>query len=264
LLSSLETFMKTFSTLIVLSLPWLVVAAADQDEAAAVARLVQETQRAGFERHDFDKYMTLWADDAKIIVARGEKPGRHDLTLSRAQIEATRRVLFRADPPKDVKMTFANVRPEVDGDSATVRYRTTIGIKDYVETVAEVFRLRKKDGHWQAVENRAWPIETRNGDETTRYNAETWQRLDGEVAKHENEPPKLLPALMDAWRFIDAHAAAKKWTGQDKDKPEAWLWRGLGGMAAGDATDAMTSFDKALALDPKSVVPDYVRAAKKK
>jgi hypothetical protein len=255
--------MKTFSTLIVLSLASHVVAV-DKDEAAAVARLVQETQRAGFERHEFDKYMTLWADDAKIIVARSEKPGRHDMTLSRAQIEATRRVMFRADPPKDSKMTFANVRPEVDGDSATVRYRSTIGSKEYVETVDEVFRLRKKDGRWQAFENRAWPIETRNGDETTKYNAETWQRLDAEAAKHEKDPSKLLPALMDAWRFPDAHAAAKKWTGQEKDKSEAWLWRGLSGMAAGDATDALNSFDKVLALDPKAVVPDYLHAAKKK
>jgi hypothetical protein len=64
--------MKTLSTLILFSLASVVVAA-DKDDAASVARLVQETQRAGFERHDFDKYMTLWADDAKIIVARSEK-----------------------------------------------------------------------------------------------------------------------------------------------------------------------------------------------
>lgn len=256
--------MKAFSALVMWCLLSAMVAAEADEEAAAVARLVQESQRAGFERHDFDKYLTLWADDAKVIVGRSEKPGAHDTTISRAQIEATRRVLFRAEPPKEVKLTFANVRPEIDGDQATVRYRSTLRTKETEETVDEIFRLRKKDGRWKAFENRAWPVEARYGDKTTKYNAETWQALDAEVKRQEKDLAKRVPALLDAWRFAEAHATAKKWTEQAKDELDAWFYRGITAMAAGEAADGLASFDKVLAIDPKYPVPDYARVAKKK
>jgi tetratricopeptide (TPR) repeat protein len=235
------------------------------DEAEAISRLVQESQRAGFERHDFDKYMAIWSDDAKIILGRSEKPDAHDTTYTRAQIAATRRTRFRADASKDFKLTFANVRPEIDGDQATLKYRSTYRTAEIVETLDEVFRLRKKDGNWKVFENRAWPVETHYGDKVTRYNAETWKALDTEVKKQEerSDLARQVGALFDAWRFKDAHALARKWTEQMKDEPNAWLFRGSAAMIAGDATDALASFDKALALDPNAEVPDYVRAAKK-
>jgi hypothetical protein len=33
---------------------------------------------------------------------------------------------FRATPPKDLKMTFANMHTEINGDKAVLRYRSTI------------------------------------------------------------------------------------------------------------------------------------------
>jgi tetratricopeptide (TPR) repeat protein len=243
----------------------LVAQAADKAEAERITGLVQEAQRAGFAKHDFKQYMTMWADDAKIIVGRFDKPDANDTTYNRTQIEATRGTLFRASAAKDASLSFTNIRPEVDGDQATLKYRSTYRIGDTVETFEEVFRLRRKDGAWTAFENRAWPVETRYGDTVTRYSPETWKALDAEVKKQQErgDIAAQVSALFDAWRFKDAHALARKWTEQAENELTAWLFRGGAAMSAGDAEDALASFNKALTIDPKAQVPEYVHAAKK-
>jgi len=64
---------------------------------------------------------------------------------------------------------------------------------------------------------------------------------------------------MNAWRFQEAHAAAKQWTAEAKNDAGAWLMRGYAAVESGDAKDAVAAFGRALAIDPTAQVPDYVR-----
>src|SRR5262245_16583734 len=67
---------------------------------ADLAKKIQESQQAGFERHDLDAFLAIWADDAKRIVGRTEKPDKYDTVLTRAQLEATHKLRFAVPPPK--------------------------------------------------------------------------------------------------------------------------------------------------------------------
>src|SRR5262245_8641166 len=145
--------------LLALSAPATAVALPEQDAGAELAKMVQEAQKAGIERHDLRQYLSVWSDDAKRIEGRTEQPDTYDAVLPRAQLEATRTLLYAVPPPKGVKAEFADVRTNVQGDSATVRYRLMVSEPGSGETTEELFRLRRKDGKWQVVENRSWLIE---------------------------------------------------------------------------------------------------------
>jgi hypothetical protein len=251
---------------LVLLVPNQPVQGAADTEEEKIIRLVQDSQRAGWEKHDYNKYMAIWADDARMVVGRSEKPGDWDFSYNRTQIASTRRLLFSGSPVKGFKMEFAKAQASVEGDKATLRYQTTMRRTEGVEIVNEIFHLRKKGGNWKVTENRVWPIEIRYGETIIRYDPQGWNDLDARVKKQQDASDLLnvFGALMDAFRFPEAHATAKKLSEQEKEQVSSWVVRGYAALFAGDADDSLASFRQALKLDPNAPLPDYARAALEK
>jgi len=236
----------------------------EDEEGTAIIKMVQESQRAGRERGDVAGYMAIWTADAKIILARSEKPGKFDTVMTRPQFEALARLLYRGPRPKGVEMEFANERVHVSGDKAVMRYRTILKQGGGVATADEIFRLRKTNGKWAVFENRYWPVERRWAGETTEYSAATWKRLDADVERHRQNGDLFRQtfALLDACRPGEAHAVAKKLTQQWQDNALAWLLRGHAAISVADVEDALTSFHRALEIDEEADVPAYIRGQK--
>jgi len=238
----------------------------EAEEAAAIIKLVQEAQRAAALRHDQAKAEAIWAADAKLIGARTEKPDECDTVMTRSQSEALARLISPGAPPEGLTFEFTNERVQISGNRAVLRYRGTRESKDVLRVSDEIFRLRKIDGRWEVYENRFWPVETRFGEKTTKYNAKTWKALDAEVDRKRQQKDLFGEAfsLMHAWRFKEGHATAKKVTEQSGDDALNWILRGHAAVAAADAADALTSFSRALQIDEKADVPDYIRARRQK
>jgi hypothetical protein len=235
------------------------------DEGPKLATMIQQSQKAGFEKHDLKEYLSIWSDDVKMIQGRSEKSDKYDTVLTRAQIEATRKLRFAVPPPKDLTMEFQNVKTEVKGDEAAVRYRATIRMPAMSMTEDEIFRLRRRDGKWKVYENRSWPIEYRGSDFIETYEEGTWKALDEQASRAASAGDlggEMAP-LMKGLRYADAHAVAKKWTEKEGKFTPPWLARGEAAMAIGDVADAKASFRKALEIDPKANLSDYARLAAK-
>jgi tetratricopeptide (TPR) repeat protein len=234
----------------------------DDADGAALAKRIQESQKAGFEKHDLKAYLSIWTNDAKVIEGRAETPDKYDTVLTRDQVEATRRLRFAVPAPKDLTMVFKDVQTEVKGDRATVRYRATIKQPRRAETADEIFLLRREAGEWKAYENRSWPVEIRGSDYIETFEAGTWKALDEQATRVATLGEKV-GALNHGRRYADAYAAAKEWTKTEGKFADPWVSRGLMAMAVGDAADAKASFAKALDLDPNANMPEYARAAAK-
>ena len=232
------------------------------DEAAGIAEMVQESQRGGYERHDFEAYMAIWAEDAKIISARSSEPDKYDIEMTRSQIEDLARLKFRAPAPTDVKFQFDAVRVDLSGDEAILEYQVTVTTESTVDIGNEIYRLRKTSDGWKAYENRYWPLELRVDDQVIKYDATTRAERDDEVERtlKNNDRLALAFALMDARRYKECHTTAKQLTSESADDPEAWTLRGHAALSVGDAKDAETSFRRALDLDENAHVPDFIRA----
>ncbi|MBY0525397.1 MAG: DUF4440 domain-containing protein [Gemmataceae bacterium] len=156
--------LRTCALLTLLAVPLTGMPRAWADDGSDIVKLVQDSQRAGIERHEFDGYITIWAADAKLVYSRAETASVYDTIWSRAQLEATVRTKCRAERPKDVKLTYENVRTEVAGDRAVLRCRTTKRAAEGTSIADEVFQLRRTDAGWKVFENRFWLIEWRDGD----------------------------------------------------------------------------------------------------
>jgi tetratricopeptide (TPR) repeat protein len=166
-------------------------------------------------------------------------------------------------PPKDREMKFENVKTAIKGDEATVTYRATIREPKHSMTADEVFRLRRKDGKWQVYENRSWPIKVQGSDFIEEFEPSTWEALDDQASRAEaaGDLGGQVGALMHGQRYADAHNAARKWIDKEPKSAQPWLARAEAAMAVGDTVDAIASFKKALAIDPKASLPEYARLA---
>ncbi|HLA83878.1 MAG TPA: nuclear transport factor 2 family protein [Thermoguttaceae bacterium] len=260
-----------FLTAAILFMPLTLVASEDSrpdppkldGEAKAIADFVLNSQVAGIRDRDVATYMSIWSDDAVFMVGRGEKPGLYDIAWTRAQVEESGRVKSAAGPDKDVKLTHDDVRVELSGDRAVLTCKTRFTTDGFLRVSREIFRLRKTNEGWRVHENRLWPLYYQRRGKTTTYTPEKWKELDADVARCQDGEYlwALLAALAEAWRFKETYAQAKEITEENEDQPAAWLWRAHTAEALGHIQDSLASYRRALALDPKSQVPDYVKAA---
>ena len=80
---------------LLLSIPLLLVACkAPPPPAGSAEATIEAAMRAGFLEHDLDAYMKVWAPEGRLIAGRTSTPDAHDVTMSYAQIEATKRLRF--------------------------------------------------------------------------------------------------------------------------------------------------------------------------
>ncbi len=234
------------------------------DDAADIQEVVFDSLRAGFQRGDLAAFMKCLADDFKMIEGREEKPGKSDHTLNRKQLEGMMRLVFADLPEGGFKLTLASPRVEVRGDKAELRVMTTVQWDEDGEESdrqSEVYLLRRTADGWRVYENRFWMVESIQNDKTIDYDAKGWKTLDAivEAAEKEGDLGKLVEALGDARRVVEAHKAAKKLTARDGATADDWVLRGWCAADAGDLEDAIKAFREALKLEPDSPVPSVIR-----
>jgi hypothetical protein len=229
-------------------------------EDAVVERLIVDSQRAGFERHDLEAYLAPWADDGLIVIGRGPEASPHDHAITRAQNEAIKRLRFAGRPPRGARMSHAEARVEVDGDQAVMTVQTSFRSEGVVEVVRERYTLARRAGRWQITENRWWLEAAGFGDESIAYDAERWAELDAAVesARESGDRERLAFALAAASRHAEALALWKEITVEPDASGRAWSARALSALLSGDADDALASFHRA--REHGEPIPDYAEA----
>jgi WD40 repeat protein len=226
----------------------------------AIRDAVLRAEYLGWMRHDLGAYLAIRADDVRVTHGRGEEPDRHDLTMDRSQLEAIRRIQFGEPLPTAGQSSYEDVRVEVGGDRASLGFRVVGAWKDGFSEGAALFRLRRTARGWQIVEERGWPVRSRQGPKTVVYDAETWKAKDAAVeVRRGGDLRKLAEALDEASRPAEAHAVARELTAQDGASARDWSLRGNLAVKAGDAQDAQSAFRMAQALDLIKVdLPSYL------
>jgi hypothetical protein len=203
--------------------------------------------KAGFERHDLKAYMLVWAADGQLARARTEKRDPYEVKMRRDEIERTKQVWF-VGPAGNTKLSFDDVEVTFEQGHAKLRWTLTATVtgedgKSVVDKSGEMYLLRKVGTAWRITRNRVWPIETKRGDEVVRYDAATWDKLDAavEAAKQSNDQRRLAASLADAYRFAEAHAAAKALTEKPGATKADWTWRMQMAALAGEGQDALAA-----------------------
>jgi hypothetical protein len=255
-------------------------AGADADADAgkdkeAILKLVQEAQRAGWLRHDIDAYMRQWAKDAKLVHGRSQRPSRYDVVFSYDKLKAVQALRFRGRPLSVRTISFSDAKVKVKvkgkgkgrGRTARLTMQVEQKVPGSFQKTRELYRLRKTKHGWRVDYKRTWPFETGfEGGTPVRYTPATWKNLDQMVkrVRAKKNPNLLARALLNAYRYTEAHLAMRRQTGKKGATAADWALRGVTAALAGDAKDAMKSFRRALALDPGIAVPGYARKPKKK
>jgi hypothetical protein len=244
--------------------------------------MIQEAQKAGWQKHDAAGYFAIWGDDGKKVEGRTATPDKFDTVLTRQQFEEVTRMRLAVPAPYGIMVTFSDVQYEVKQDAATVSFKMSLKPAEMyfgwrkTLTTGDSFHLRRVDGKWRIEEHRSWPIDSWGDDFFEKFDASQWEAIDQRVESAQTLPEKAA-ALEQGRRYAEAYAAAKAYSEQagmhklkpksdvmlegGAKRPEAWVHRGLLATCVGDATDATASFKRALELDPNAPMPDYARAA---
>lgn len=231
-------------------------------EARVLADWLISCQRAGWEEGEIDHYLEQWHPEAVLILARAEEPGPYDQVIEMEQLAPTRR-LRMTDVDTGVTLSFSDIRVRINGQRAVVSWRAVTAGPDAVfrELMRERYRLEKHGGQWKVVENRAWFLGLEENGEKTLFSDEEWSRRDAaaRAAKQSGDARAMRAALLDAYRFPEAHAAAVDATGLADADAGDWAWRGFLAVIASDASDAARSFIRARELNPEIGLPPYAR-----
>ena len=233
-----------------------------QGEAREIADWVFACQKAGWEDHDIDTYLSQWADDATVILARGEETGEYDIVYDHDQIVATRTMRMRGETP-GIQITYGDVEAEIDGDTAiiTCETLTTDADSNFRVVYRARYTLKRFGDEWRVVEDREWYVSQRNRDQQkTTYTQAQWEELDRAVteAQQDQDVEAELWTLFDAMRFQEAYDLTKRITQLDDAQAADWSTRGYLAVLIGDAEDAQSSFEIAYELDSEVRMPPFV------
>jgi WD domain, G-beta repeat len=234
--------------------------AAPDFEAEAIKDVVFNAEQKGWTDGDLAAYLAARTEDYSGTSLRGPGPSSADVTASGPSIAATRRLQFR-EIRKDVPMHFDDVRCEVSSDRATLSYEVTIINGTWLRSWSAHFDLRRTPAGWKIVADRSWPMRAREGGKIIPLDAAYWAERDRrvELARASDDPKAVVNALVDALRFVEALAAARKLTESPGATAADWALRGTVALSAFEASDAIASMKKAVAIDPMLVVPEWAR-----
>lgn len=233
-------------------------AAADE---VAVREAVESSQRAGWLRHDVEAYLDAFTDDATLVLGRGPDPGPRDTEWDRAHLEASRRMRMTGPPPAGLEVAFEDVVVELDGDAAVYRCRTISSQPALVETVGEIYRLRRTSAGWRITHNRAWLLAVDHGDERRVLGEEAWLALDeqAEIAAEAGDGLRATHLLLAGWRFREALEAARALAADEESGAWAHSLHGQVAILLGERAQAVAALRAANALDPSVAVPEWAR-----
>src|SRR5262245_34068145 len=81
----------------------------DGGDGAELATMIQEAQKAGWQKHDAAGYFAVWGDDGKKIEGRTATPDKFDTVLTRQQFEDVTRMRLAVPAPYGIMVTFSDV-----------------------------------------------------------------------------------------------------------------------------------------------------------
>lgn len=227
------------------------------------------SRRAAVVRHHLGPALRPWAANARLVLARGTEPDRHDVELNYDAILDMWLQQLYAPPPDGIMIFAADPEVTVLGSDATVRFTIRVSAPRFGYTQREQYNLWLSESGWVIVSARWMPIDETENAATVAFNAYEWRRRDSRVkeAREMGDHASIVDALRDAHRWPEAHDELERWTKAVETKiakPEAakiWALRGVVAVEAGRARDALPSFRRALLLDPKVRLPKFKAAA---
>lgn len=232
-------------------------------ELESIKKFVIECQKAGHERGDFETYIRQWGDEAKLVAARGPKPGQYETTLNREQIGETRRLRMLASPWKNLKLTFREISIARDGNQVVLKWTTEATHEGGKEVVSEVYTLAKTDDGWRVVENRYWPQLLIFGNLKMEFTPEMWKQLDSYI----DDPPAgeevEIADYFFSRRFQEGYQLTLERTKAADADAVDWLDRAKFAFQIGLTADALDSYRTARELDPEAPLPEFVVQALK-
>lgn len=223
----------------------------DEATKLEIIAVVTDSQKAGFEKHDIEAYLAPWSSDAKLISGRGPDAGPHDLVLDRSQIEATKRLRFTGQAP-DIPFNPIDPIVTLDGDTAQLQWTMNSGTDEYVESVDELYKLRRTDGVWEVYENRFWNVLSGPRSQPTKHDAAHYALQDAaaESAKASGDQEAEMRALLAGARLHDAHLLATRIAASESTK-EHWAQVAWIALVVGEVDVAKQAVCSAKAIDSK-------------
>lgn len=229
-------------------------------EAKDLADWLIQSQRAGWEQHNVEEYLTQWHPDSLLVIGRGDQPSEHDLTVPRDRLEATRRLRMHGQPSGST-LAMSDIEVQINDGRATVTWRCISTSRDetYRELMREHYQLTMTEEGWKVTENRTWFLGVEKDGTKKAFTEMYWQRQDAIATelKRAGRPRQLRAFLFDGYQFAEAYDAAVQATELDDATPDDWIWRGITAAIAYRPVDAKIAFKKAVELDPDTWLPAY-------
>ena len=205
-------------------------------------RLVADSQRAGYERHDLRTFLAARDPEGRYVLGRGPEPDDHDIEWNGPSFFRSRQLLFEGQSPPDRRLHMANVEVTVRGDEAVLTSRTSLDDAAVTEVMGEHYVLHPTaDGAWKIHEQRAWPIRVVRNDTALNYDDETWRRLDADIVIGERErwhPRRMVGLYVAAYRLRSAYAIALDLTRAPAPTREDWMTLAALAAVLGESAEA--------------------------
>lgn len=233
------------------------------DDIVEVKNIACRPQQAGWYRHDFDTYMTQWADDAVTVAGRTEQPDEYDIALNREEIAATRKLRFQGTSPlRSDPYTIDHVQVTVDGDTATWKSQITVQFSGAFSNYQEITELRRTDNGWKAAKRRSWIVDHTVTGKLEIMDKERIAELDLELDQElQGEPSiNLAGRLYLAGRSRQAWEVCRQLCQRENTTARNWITRAEYAFAIGDANDMRVSMEKVIDLGAESQASSYIRA----
>jgi len=165
--------------------------------------------------HDLDAWRQQWAEDARIVRGRAEKPGPYDVVRTLEQEIGFQELESRTPPPMGDRIVRDAIQIEINDDLAVVRQEiVSAGVRpgpkgsslQSFDRRGYLLNLTKVPSGWAITERRSWPIQSHIGNKITEYNEKLWADQDASVteARKSSDPGSLQKALVNAGRFKEA------------------------------------------------------------
>jgi tetratricopeptide (TPR) repeat protein len=226
-------------------------------EIDAIKSSFVAAEEVGRLHRDLESHMKWWAEGGQSTLGRGDEAGPYDVTLDRQTLQAVHSLMFQGVFRPITRMDFEKLDVELSDNMATLRTSTVLRLSGGYETWNGIFKLRKKQDGWKAVEGRRWTVSKKLDQVRTDYDVETWKRLDAKVedCRAKGDLRQLAVALADAYRLVEAHRVLMELTSKNNSPASDWVFRGRIALGAGKPSDTIASFKQALSLDPKAAIP---------
>lgn len=221
-----------------------------QTEESRITRAIKAAEQEGFEHHELERQLAVFAPDARIVLGRRSEPDAHDIVWDLKTLRGVLARRYRLSPSKQQQIFFRDVVVHIEGDSATMTAVMTREHHTGRDEIKARYRLTRREGAWRVVERRSWPLMRSYGGLPTIYSDETWLTAEEQAKATMADPGSnrqaRLSALTQAGLLEQAYAEGKAWTVEAPKDVEAWRVRRKFALEVGKLAD-VEQCDKALA-----------------